>query len=486
MGIFDKFKKPKPLNVPQNKTSLFDYQSINWMFDTLDYIQDPIKYYAKVPDRAKLREMYYDDEIATAIDTRMESAITTPWVLEGGTPEVNKFIYENIQFNGSDILKFSWWAVAYGYSVFQIVYENDSGKFWWSEIFDQPYDQFKVTRDNKLIAVNTKQQVEPYKWVHTVSKPTYYNPLGESILAKLYYPFYFKCNGWDFYIKFLERWGAPMLHAETDLKNDELKKTLQSLGASKRPTALVTPSGVNIKVIEGTTNGNAFDVFTKAITDRINRTVLGQTLTSTAGDVGSLALGNVHNEVRLDKKKSDCDLIQSTMQHCIDMLFYLNNFSGDIPQFLFVDPKGMQRELADRDAVLKNLGVSFNKKYFEEVYDLDSNHFDIKEPVTGFGFEDHSIFKDMGLKKHSCKFAQSDDPMVKSQIALENEMIELSKNAFSKEEIRSAISSAKSEKDLQEKLAILMEKDSGNFEQVLTKALFMAKIKGFVDGKDSV
>jgi len=76
--------------------------------------------------------------------------------------------------------------------------------------------------------------------------------------------------------------------------------------------------------------------------------------------------------------------------------------------------------------------------------------------------------------------------MVKSQIALENEMIELSKNAFSKEEIRSAISSAKSEKDLQEKLAILMEKDSGNFEQVLTKALFMAKIKGFVDGKDSV
>ena len=60
--------------------------------------------------------------------------------------------------------------------------------------------------------------------------------------------------------------------------------------------------------------------------------------------------------------------------------------------------KARYRELADRDAVLKNLGVSFNKKYLEEVYDLDSNHFDIKEPVTGFGFEDHSIFKDMGLK----------------------------------------------------------------------------------------
>lgn len=486
MGLFD-FLKPKPRTLTAEQIrSLFDYTNVNRFFDSLDYISDPIQYYAKVPDRAKLREMYYDDEIASAVDTRMEAAISTQWTIEGGTPEVNKFIYENVKYNGQDILNFSWWAVAYGYSVFQIVYEQDQGRIWWSRIFDQPYDAFKINRLNELISVATNQKLDPYKFVHTVCKPTYYNPLGESLFAKLYYPYYFKCNGWDFYMKFLERWGSPFTHIKTDMTNDELKKTLQGLAASKRPTAVVTPKDVDILSIEASSNGSVFDQFTKAVNDRINRVVLGQTLTSSTGDTGSLALGQVHNEVRLDKKKFDCDLIRDTMQRCIDALFYINGFTGDIPQFIFVDPKGMQKELADRDRVLKDLGVSFNDKYFEEIYDLDPNHFEVKETVTGFGFDDQTMFKDMGLKKHSCKFIHADDPMVKSQVSLENEMIELSQNSFSKEELRAAIKSATSEKDLQEKLAILMEKDSGNFEQVLTKALYMAKIKGFVDGKDTV
>lgn len=133
------------------------------------------------------------------------------------------------------------------------------------------------------------------------------------------------------------------------------------------------------------------------------------------------------------------------------------------------------------------MGVRFNDKYFIENYDIDPEHFKVSETASRFGFsEKYNIFKDMGLKQHSCKFAQMDDPQVKAQINLENEMIALSQNAFSKEELRSAIMSAKNEKDLQEKLAILMEKDSGKFEEVLTKALYMAKLEGFVNGKESV
>ena len=175
-----------------------------------------------------------------------------------------------------------------------------------------------------------------------------------------------------------------------------------------------------------------------------------------------------------------------TVQDCIDKLFILNGFTGDIPQFYFVDPKGLQSDRAERDVKLRSLGVSFNDKYFIENYDLNPEHFEIKEPDTSIlGFmEDNTLFKDAHL--HNCKFANESDPLVKAQMSLENEMIELSRNAFSKEELRVAIKSAKNPKDLQDKLAILMEKDSGNFEDVLTKALYMAKEMGFVNGKESI
>lgn len=491
MGLFD-FLRPKQRIVPaEQMPNMYQYENVNRMFDTMNYIVDPVQYFGKIPERKKLVELYYDDEIASAIDTRLEAAVSTPWTLEGGSDDVNKFIYDNLNWNVKEILNYSWWAVAYGYSVIQIVYEQEAGKIWWGKIYDQPFEYFKITRKNVLYSASdgSFKELEPYKFFHTVNKQTYRNPLGESLLAKVYYPYYFKCNGWDFYLKYLERWGSPMLQAKTDLTSDEIKKILQKLGESKRPTAIVTPKDVELIAVEGDgVGGAAFDQFQRSVSERIQRVILGQTLTSSSGDTGSLALGQVHNEVRLDKKQSDCELMQGTVQACIDALFYLNGFTGDIPVFVFQDPKGVRKDLADRDLVLNSLGVRFNDKYFIENYDIDPEHFEVKEPVSAFGFseEKYNIFKDMGLKKHSCKFVSDDDPLVKSQVSLENEMIELSQNAFSKEELRIAIKSAKSEADLQQKLAILMEKDSGNFENVLTKALYMAKIKGFVDGSEDI
>ncbi len=491
MGLFD-FLRPKPRTVPaESMQRMFEYERVNRFFDQMHSIVDPVVYFGKIPERKKLIELYYDDEIASAIDTRMEAAVCTPWTLEGGSDDVNAFIYDNLTWNIKEILNYSWWAVAYGYSVIQIVYEMEGNRIGWGKVYDQPFDYFGITRENVLYSATdaTKKTLEPYKFFHTVSKQTYRNPLGESLLAKVYYPYYFKCNGWDFYLKYLERWGSPMLHAKTDLTSDEVKKILQKLGESKRPTAIVTPKDVDIAAVEGVgAGGAAFDQFQKSVTERIQKVILGQTLTSGTGDTGSLALGEVHNQVRLEKKKSDCDLLQGTVQSCIDALFYLNGFTGDIPTFVFADPRGVQKELADRDAVLHGMGVRFNDKYYIENYDIDPEHFKVSETASRFGFKDETfnIFKDMGLKKHSCKFAHLDDPQVKAQISLENEMIALSQNAFSKEELRSAIKSAKNEKDLQEKLAILMEKDSGKFEEVLTKALYMAKLEGFVNGKDTV
>lgn len=483
MGLLDYFFKKKDVIQPKADTDLFGYRNVDRVFDYFDYIADPVQYYSKIPDRSKLRQLYYDDEISSAIDTRMEAATSTPWTLEGGSKEVNDFIYENLQYCGKDILNYSWWSVAYGFSVFQAVYAIEKGRVWWGEIYDQPYDAFTINKKNELILKKTREVLDPFKFIKTVSKPSYYNPMGEPLLAKLYYPFYFKCNGWDFYMKFIERWGAPFLHAKTDNTSEELRKILKKLGESKRPTAISTDKETEITAIDAGGSGETFDMFTRSVNERIQRTVLGQTLTSGTGDSGSYALGMVHDQVRMDKKKSDCELISKTVQNCIDMLFYLNNFSGDIPQFIFADPKGLQKERAERDRILNQIGVQFNKKYFVENYDIDPEHFEVVERNSNFTFSEEMPF-DYSDHKHNCKFASKSTPTVQRQIELENEMIKLSNNSFSRQELQTAIKSARSQKDLEEKLAILMEKDSGKFEEVTTKALFMAKEMGYVHGEE--
>lgn len=150
MGLFD-FLRPKQKTLsPESFRKMFEYETVNRFFDSLHNIVDPVVYFGKIPERKKLIELYYDDEIASAIDTRMEAAISTPWTLEGGSEEANKFIYENLQWNIKEILNYSWWAVAYGYSVIQVVYEIEGGKIWWKKVYDQPFDQFLITRDNVL------------------------------------------------------------------------------------------------------------------------------------------------------------------------------------------------------------------------------------------------------------------------------------------------------------------------------------------------
>lgn len=483
MKIFDLFRfKKQELDPPMNRQDLFDRKNIKRVFDAFDMMIDPVTYFAKVPQRKNLRELYYDDEISSAIDTRQEACTSTPWTLEGGNDDVNEFIYENLSHHVKDIMDQAWWAIAYGYSVSQVVYEQDQGRVWWHTFYEEPFDQFKVSRDRKLYTIHRREELDPFKFILTVNKPSYYNPLGESVLAKLYFPFFFKCNGWDFWIKFLERWGSPFLHAKTDATDEQTRKALESLAQSKRPTGVVTGKDTDINAIEAGKGGEAFKAFTDAVNDRINKIVLGQTLTSGSGDTGSLALGQVHNEVRQDKKKADCDLLANTIQRCIDMLFYLNNFKGDVPQFIFEDPKGLQRDRADRDQVLKNIGVQFNEKYFIENYDIEPDHFKVVEPVS-FGFSDDQFDYPNVSKKHTCfELSKDQQAQVRARDRLENDAMEQAGQVLSSEEIESIVKGAKTKKELESRLSYLIEKDSDQYDDSLTQLLFQTKLQGYVDG----
>jgi hypothetical protein len=48
-----------------------------------------------------------------------------------------------------------------------------------------------------------------------VREPTYRQPYGRALYSQLYWPWFFRKMGWQFWMKFLERWGTPFLVGHT-------------------------------------------------------------------------------------------------------------------------------------------------------------------------------------------------------------------------------------------------------------------------------
>jgi phage gp29-like protein len=117
------------------------------------------------------------------------------------------------------------------------------------------------------------------------------------------------------------------------------------------------------------TAGSAFETFNRTIAQQIQKIVLGQTLTSGTDGKGSYALGQVHENVRADKLKSDMRLVRPTLQAVVDALCELNNWA-EHTIVLGEEAKVLNTEQAERDTRLKNAGANFSDAYFIREYGL--------------------------------------------------------------------------------------------------------------------
>jgi phage gp29-like protein len=87
-------------------------------------------------------------------------------------------------------------------------------------------------------------------------------------------------------------------------------------------------------------NDTPFRAMMTAMDAAISKAILGQTLTSSEGQHGTQALGQVHNEVRLDILKSDASRIDETVTSQLIAPWVLLNIPG-------ADPKRLPRYVTD-------------------------------------------------------------------------------------------------------------------------------------------
>ena len=336
--------------------------------------------------RHKLRVLLDDDEIAQAVETRIDALLATPLRVEpSDTPEA-----ENL----NAILKEWFFEIAsgamsgllFGYSVQEAVYElKPEGYIGLQWIGEKPMEWFEPKNDGRLIyrpdGTGVGSEVDQvFKFFLTRRKATYQQPYGKALLATLYWLFFFKQNGFKFWAKFLERFGTPILLGKCkDTDTEDMSRALLNAHAQS-VLSIDIEDDVSILSAAGTsgTAGAAFESFNNQLIRQIQKVVLGQTLTSGTDGVGSRALGQVHDNVRMDKLKSDIRLVTPTLQAVVDALCKLNGW-GEYKVMLGEKPKPLNKDQAERDGHLKNAGANFSNAYFIREYGLQDG--DLVEPT---------------------------------------------------------------------------------------------------------
>lgn len=492
------FRAERPETRPPAARELFSDIAIERLITALMELRDPDEVLARAGlTRASLRALEYDDEIGTALETRLAAVTGTPWRLEPGEGAATEYVWAQLDQHVEELITGAWAALPYGYSVIEAVYERDGARVAWARLEEKPFEWFRPTRTGELryfpddgrgsvegVAVNTD-----YKFFLTRRRPSYRNPRGEALLSRLYWPWFFRTNGWKFWARFLERFGSPLLLGKTA---GDPQQMADALALAVQSAVAAVGQDDDVQAISPDKAGDAFDLFNDAVNRRIQRVVLGQTLTSDVTKGGSYAASKVHDLVRQDRTKADREMVGATIQRAIDALARLNFPGQKPPEFVWETDQGLETERAERDATLVKAGIlELTEDYLLRVYDFEAGDFVIPES-RGLG----GLFtrpRPAG-KPGSGKGQFADRPrggrrrFTDAQEAVEELLAEAGDAAglpIPPEAMRQAIREARDPEDLQERLAVLLaEADPEVFAAVLERAIFAADVLGYTAAEE--
>ena len=481
--------------------SLASASSIDRMLTRFGWLGDADEVLSRLGiNRAQLRSMEADEEIFSNLETRRFSVTNTPWRFEHPQARAGKFFNDAFAPHMDALLTNLWSAIPYGYAVTEIVYcePNDPanptpGRYGIAETIDVPFEWVRMLPAGVMVWRDNATECDPRKFFACVQGKSLRKPSGDALLSKLYWPWFFRTHGWKMWAKHMERVAIPFLYGKTD---SDRTSAINALSNAVQDAVFVSGKNDELTALNMGSAGNSlFPDFETAVTRRIKMAILGQTLTSgTDGGSGNRALGQVHNEVRMEKKQADAKMIMQTMQRMADALAALNGMEA--PLFVMEDGSGLELARASRDKILVEAGmVKFTTDYIKDKYDLLETDFTVPEtapvkpadltpnqplaPVdtAQAAMKNIAPFKFVdGQHEHKPRFTAG-------QQAIEDQIDNTIANFISPithKAIASAIAGATSPESLIERLGVAMQDSTDSqFRQTLERALFAADLMGY-------
>ncbi|HCE00216.1 MAG TPA: hypothetical protein DER07_04165 [Armatimonadetes bacterium] len=342
--LFAKRRKPRDPQTPQ---------LTRWQADALARSSVP----PGAPSYALLDEMQRDAMVQTALTLKRLGVLAAPWrVAEpDASPEAarrTRFVREafaRMEGSPTGVLDAAMDAFAKGWSVQELVFEEDAGAVWLRAarpkdpaLFGLDVDRFGRIQGLILrLPGEPDRRVPVGKFALYVHRPTYARPTGRSDLEAALPHWQAKRALLEAWRLHLERFASPTVTGRFDpgLPPEEQAALLEALQNLHRNLALVFPNQIEVGTIGGDKESSSG--FLEAVdfhNREIARAILGQTLTTDEGRrVGSMALGKVHFQVLLLQLEAiRRDLADTVMtEQIIRPLVELNFGPGPVPRFEF-------------------------------------------------------------------------------------------------------------------------------------------------------
>ena len=437
--------------------------------------------------RHRLKILLDDDEVAQAVETRIDALLATPFRIEpSDTPEA-ELLRQELNEWFCEIAGGALNALLFGYSVQEVVYEQkQSGHMGVQWVGEKPMQWFEPKADGRLIYRADgngmeKEVDQKFKFLLTRRKATYEQPYGKALLATLYWLFFFKQNGFKFWAKFLEKFGTPILLAKVGSRDTTTTAMNNALLNAHAQSVLTIDNKDDVQLLSTPGNGSAgssFESFNDQLMRQIQKVVLGQTLTSGNDGGGSHALGQVHENVRQDKLKSDIRLVTPTIQTLVNALCTLNQWPKH-KVLVGEKAKPLNKEQAERDSHLKNAGANLTPEYFQREYGLQEGDVEVA-PVS-----DTKVAPQFSaLPKSAFNFKAQSQNLKPEQIELEQVAENQPKVLLNESDLEQIVSGSKDSNELLTKLYSATKGASvQDFEITMARALFMSDVIGYVHAR---
>lgn len=143
------------------------------------------------------------------------------------------------------------------------------------------------------------------------------DPYGVGLGAVLYWPAWFKRQVLAAWLRGGERYAAPTVDASYagTLEKQREEELMQAIRAMQNDTGIVHPDSVKLELLEAQRGGGGdmLEALSRYLDEMMSTAVLGESLSTSAGDNGSRALGEVQADVRVGIAKADADLVCHTI-----------------------------------------------------------------------------------------------------------------------------------------------------------------------------
>ena len=339
------------------------------------------------PRRVKLIDLYED----TGMDTHVESVMTklkgeifsTPinFMRDGAVDDKIQEYIDSPWFLDFliDVFEDEWKGV--GGSLFQFYRENG-----WIKYTLTPRKHVDAIRRTIL---RNQTDLLGQSWDDFSDLLYIGNPRQIGRMAKLAFWVILKRNDVGDWATFAEIFGQPMREGTYDPFDDQARQRLiQDILALGSSPVFIHPNDTNVKLIESqqkSGSGDLYEKLAKFCNAEISKGVLANTLTTEAGDIGTQALGTVH-------EKGEQNVAFFVKRRILNILNYevtdvwanlgLDTRGG---KFVFNPPKNM--DLSKKiviDCKLKNeIGLPMPDDYFYEEYGVSKpdNYTELKKEM---------------------------------------------------------------------------------------------------------